>query len=467
MEESFQQPNLLPKRPTLYRWLVVGGIFVLVFVGVLFYWQRLYRQDSMIKFAPVDTVLYAHYQKPFWPWQKIDLASIPLAPWLQTVSQAVGISLADLARADQFSILLVPSAVNNQIETVIFLKTETAHEPVKHQAQLGKVEALASDQFVLNKIKDVADNQLFGLADNVDQRALIAGDFNLYLNSNNILHYFDLPDLPARIFGDYFAGDLVINLNQRQSAWRFDFSLESSFVKNYSQPRIDFIPSDFSFFASGIDLSEVFFGWLANSLELKTVANQLDNSAQTVYGFDWQSRLEPIFNQPADLIGFVPADNFLGFDLVVALPSVSQSDLKNLEYFTSVFLAQKSPSQIRKTLPDGSLVVELIATPNVFVWQQQLTDSVEIRYLAEADLNFEIAYAMFDDSSWLATSKAALEKVISQKSFSPDALALSCGLESGINLLVINSLFPEIFSDATIALAQLRNNVIVGCAVDN
>lgn len=91
----------------------------------------------------------------------------------------------------------------------------------------------------------------------------------------------------------------------------------------------------------------------------------------------------------------------------------NSKEIKKIEQTAKNIFAQKFPSEKIATLPDKSIITQLITTPEDFKFQEKKVANISIKYLQKPNLEF--AYAFADDKILFSTSINLLEQTLTQK----------------------------------------------------
>ena len=481
MENSFRQSQPLLRAKKFRPWLVGGGIFFVLLL-VLGIWSWRYSLDHLVKFAPVDNLVYAHWQNPIGFWSKADMTQLPFSFWYQYINdrfeQKLDFQKDILAQTNEAAVLLLPAGNQTSLSLVVLARLSprqvTGRLAALPQRQLGSnILAFSPKVETLEKITAVADGSVLPLAPATKSNFFTSPLFSLYLNAANLKPYWSPSiDWPAWSLGWWY-----LNLQEFKSGWRLTLKTDSVAPSSLvaASERLDFLPPDFIFYASGVDLAALFSGWLAANPELGAAWPQRAADFQRWYGLDLPSELAPIVASPAQLIIFSSASKAFGFDWALIVPRAAQLNLDNWEKFITLLLAQKLPRPVAKTLPDGTVVTELLIQPQSFVWQSEsLGDDISARVLLEPRLDFSLAYSQVADRLIIGSSLDHLRSLLTDSSFSLMNLSQRCGLKDVSALAVFNNQalanstpFFDYLPPGIVALEVSDNQTLAGCLVDN
>lgn len=502
MEDPFQKPKSRSFRPffPLFLkvgkkfWLILAGVFIIVLILIpgLYWWY--FSQDHLLSLAPVDSILYIHVKQPIWPWQQDTISDLPFDNFYNQVDSNFdfkGGKFKDdiLPAISQVAFLLLPNQESNKLDWAFIFKFKNSFnlfcskctDSIKktkamllqqnnHLEIKKDILAIATSQTALEKIKEVQQGTVFSLASQIDQKKLDSNFFNLYFNSSQIRSYLDQNNLLVKIFNDLIKKDIYLNLTRVKNLWRF--KLTSNFEQLVSnQALIDYLPNNFLFFTNGINLFDLFKNWTEVDRSLADSFNQVADSLQTIYQFDFQKDIANLFNQVGDLIIFNSGKNSIfGFNFAIILPKSPKINLDNFEKLVQIALAQKLPQKVNTMLPDGTEVIELKAESEAFLWQsKELKEDFQTRYLIEPDLNFKIAYLVLADRILIANTTDWLAKVISTRDIALTDLIQTCDLKNEGSFLVLNNKIPLSLTNylpLKIILIKSEKDNFKGCIFD-
>lgn len=433
--------------------LFLGGVFVLLIFSFLFYfWWQNQTRDELINLVPLDSVFYVSLRETVWPKQKMKIDDLPFGGFYQqlqkkdTFSQ---INFSDLLNNSQrVSMALVLNEEGNLDFVYIFkLKNSEVIRSfnLPYQFTVGKnILVVAENQKAIDKIQKVKQKSLFSLASQIELKKIQLGLVNFYLSSANLKFYLNHhQDLLNNIFSQLIKDDIYLVLNYKNNQWRVELSNDS-----FGQPAItdrkeliEYLPADFDLFVSNINLFNFFSSWLSSDLFLDQSFAQTAEILKTVYSFDFNEKLNSLFNQSADLIVFKKpkGNNFLDFNFILVLPDFSSEQISNFEKLIKMVLAQKLPQQVNYLLPDGSKVTELLAKIDKWQWQKEIFNDLEINYLEEPALDFEINY-LEDNNLFISNSSDLLKNFIVSRDINLKDLINQCQLKNNYQKsLVINT----------------------------
>jgi hypothetical protein len=495
MEESFQKTNpssSVEVKPSLFKqpklWLIIGGAFLIGAIGGLYFWWQHHSTDHLIELAPVDSVLYVQARNSFWPWSETTIKDLPLGSFYQRVNEVFeseGLKLKDniLPHVSQAAFILLPNQESDNLDWGFIFKLKKSFIPrcwrcadetemVKtillaqpnHLEIRENVLAMATSPEALEKIKEVSQGSLFSLASQVDSKKMDQGLMNLYLDSDNLRAYLkQSQDLAAKIFDQLIDQDIYLTLDRRSKQWQFE--IKGSSFKSFlpAGNSISYLPRDFNVFVSNINLLEVFKSWGEDFL---VPLNQIADSAKVIYDFDLEDSLAPFLSRSVDLIIFNGEEkNILGFDYVMVLPEITAEQINNLEELVKIVLAQKLPEETKYVLPDGTSVIELLAEAEARQWQQESVEGLEISYLKEPSLNFEMSYLVKDDKLIISSSIERLKYFISTQDIELENLISVCGQGDSYLIFNIFSGFNDYLPEGLVLIREDRGRV-AGCIVN-
>jgi len=488
-------------------WFVVGWIFVILISSLLFFWRRDQTIDQLIRFAPVDSILYVSARNSIWPWPGEKIYTLPFQKFYHQANEVFNflkpLTLQGdiLPDANQAGFILLPNEASNQLDWVLIFKLKkhfripyfdiTADtEKIDYALSVlqdkrngynfwqvnNSIFVIASSAESLQKIQEVSAGQIFSLASQVDSRRLGKSLLSLYLNANGLKTYLNQSQsLENKVIDSFIDQDIYLQLNKIGDHWQFQ--INDSSRRRWFQVFIFFkaeragggdsliqkLPADFKIFISDVNLLD-FFQQLAE-LDFDTAQNfnQLSDLTKRLYDFNFEAATL-VFGRLAEVIVFDASDNnYLGFDFVLALPSFSQQEINDFEQLVKIFLAQKLPKETVHLLSDGSLVTELVAQPENWYWQKEKIDDSEVYYLIEPALNFEVNYLLSDSRTLISNSRDRLKQVLVNQGISVRDLDLKCGnKKSSAQYLILNDYLP-LNNYLSPALVLIRDNN--GCIV--
>lgn len=503
MEDPFSVSK--PKPPAqskIFRWqarrfwLAGLGVFCIgLIIYIWFFWWPQNQAKDLMTLAPIDSVLYANAKNNLWPYPvslfigpKDEISHLPLADFFAAAQQSPAFSGLDLkkdflANCRQASFVLILDENSNLVWAYIFefkdsgsigaIVSNLKQKNYANYFELAKNILVVSDSSdALNKIKKVSEGQIFSLAGQVDKNKLNDDLLNIYLSSNNLKSYLGGNVNSANtIFAHLINQDIYLHFNKKNQQWQF--SLAGNFFdqsnKNTRQPLIEYLPSDYSFFISNIKLTEVFSGWSKSDSNLSGALQQTFDMIKQTYSFNFFNVADIFTNQGADLVIFNNQNkNAFGFDYLLALPNISEPQLNSLKGLVKIILAQKLPKEVVYTLPDGSQVTELMAQPEFWQWQKQTIDGLDIYYLKEPALSFEIDYAIKDNKLFMASSIDLLKNSLATKDINLKSLIQSCSHQSNIGqYLIFNSGHTPLFANLDLpkgtAIIKEDGGSVAGC----
>lgn len=446
-----QKPGEVKSLPgkKLIQGVILGGIFLfLIFSGAAYFLWHYQSSDYLIKLVPLDAILYVHTRDAIWPWQDQQISDLPFPNFFQVTEKNEIFSQVNLQKdllAESFQAgLIILADEDGSLDQVFIFKFKTSDElgPISarfanHLVLPGNILVVAGTQKTLARIEAVSNGSIFSLATQVNLKRFGKAPLSLYLDSDNLKSYLNKrSDLPSKIFGHLMAEDIYLSFFERQGQWRFKLSGTNFFNTTSHRPLITFLPKNFSFYISGVNLPEVLGSWGNIDVALPEFLQQANENLKAIYNFDLAAATK-FLNQPADLIVFKNgADTGLGFNYILVLPQLEEQQINNFKELIKITLAQKLPKSVAYLLPDGSSVTELLAKPET--WQWQKTNS-EINYLTEPKLNFEISYLAQGNKFFIASKADLLKEFLSNTDISLNDLTVKCGVSNRFSVFNNNS----------------------------
>ncbi len=462
------QPDLAVNATSWFKrlkfWLIRGGVLLLVlFFAVLFFWYRYLVADDLIDLVPVDSVFYLTARNSFWPGQT-NIGTTPVAQIFSEFNEL----LPSTVRA---SYALVPDQAGN-LQPVYFFKTYRFSNfdfwlnNFSDYYQKKNRLVVASNQEILDKIREVADDQFFSLSAFMVDRRPARQLISAYLSRVNLKNYLQQPDnLFDQLVSGLVTNNIYLTMNQTGGKWYFKIS--SDLATDRSARRlVEQLPDNFKLFISGVNLFEVFKQWGELDSTLAAIFNQTVGSLEAIYDFNLTSVSE-LLNQPAELLIFDSnKQNIFGFDYILALPFTDESQLTSLKELITIVLAQKFPQVVVRTLADGSTVKELVAQPQVWQWQAaEIADGLTINRLNEPRLDLELGYLVKDNLILLTNSTERLQQYLTGRA-TPLAELIDCNFNWQVGSLMIVNQGQEWFGynpGGRIIMSQVKPDEVLGC----
>jgi len=462
-------------------WIVTGGIFVLFLlsIGLYFYWWY-FTTDNLIQLAPIDSVLYVQARDSIWPiGQKTKISDLPFRNFYQQIDEEEIFSSIDfknlLVNSQQVAFILTLDKDSN-LDSVFLFKLRDPKSinsvlpDLSHQALLNKnILVVASSNSALNKIKEVAAGSIFSLATQIDLKKLGRSMVGLYLDSDNLKsHLNQRKNLVDKIFAQLINQDIYLVIDKKDKQWQFELMDGSLSQIQNNGLLVEYLPEGFSVFVSGVNLAEIFQSWSAADKDFFDSLQQIKESLKVTYNLDVEKDIIPLLNQPADLIIFnQEVETALGLDYILLLPQFSEEQRVNFEKFVKIVLAQKLPQGVNHFLPDGSMVVELLAQEDIWQWQKEKADdNLEINYLQEPDLNLEIGYLVKGGKMMLASSLELLKDFVLTQDIDLGEFVSRCQTKGSARLILNSdnvSSFFDIYLPDELILVKANNKVVNGC----
>lgn len=456
MEDSFlqnQQPSLEQDIVLSSRfkfWYILGGVFVLgIILFALFTWHQKYTADHLIKYAPVDTAIYVTARNSFWPWEASTIKDVPLSHVFPHQE------LLDLS--SHAALIKIPSD-NDELDTVsIFLMKHLEAavpfiENLPHTKVFGKnILVIASSKESLIKVDEVYRGTVFSLETQIDKNKLGRGLSSVYVSAGNLRSHLGKNDnLADKIYSYLLRDDLYLTFSKKGDRWIFSPNDSVDLGAPRTGLLVETLPADFNIFAAHINLAEIFQSWLAaNEVFAETTKHNIAN-LEAIYDFDFSDVMQPLFNQYGDITIFnVGVNNALGFDYTLVFDYSSQEQLEAFEELVKVTLAQKLPREKTRVLPDGSLVIELVAETDVWQWSEaKISNGLAVQKLIEKRIGFEVAYLVADNKVYISSSADLISDMLSKKDISLERLSKRCLLPfSQDNVVMFNSNIEDLFDD--------------------
>ena len=495
MEDPFQHSKFQPRAEAgmpadnisvfparrLKVWIISGGVFLILLFLILsyFYWRN-NVSDGLIKLAPVDSVLYVHARDSLWPLKgRTIIADLPFSDFYQQSSQnfpLAGVDLEnDLLNNSRQAAMVIIAGENLDLVFLFKLKTnpvESVLAKLPHYSFFDKnILAIAGSESALNKIKEVEAGSIFSLVSQIDMKKMGRGLMQLYVDSDNLRNYLNQKqDLPEQIFSQLTFKDSYLTMDKKGDQWDFKIFTEFLNPLRPAQQLADYLPKDFSVFFSSINLMEVFAdqGQIFSDPFWQNIGY-----LEAVYNFDFKRSAEIFLNQPVDLIIFDDKkESVFGFDYIMFVPQTDKAEIEKLENLVRVILAQKLPRPVPHTLPDGSQVTELLADIDSWQWQKEpISNGLEISYLSEPAIKFEISYLTKDDKTIISSSRQLLKNFISDEGVYLKDLTSRCGKNIfGRRYIIFNSnnIFSrlDIYLPDGITLVRETEKDLRGCIID-
>jgi len=463
LSSSPKQPEAVKttSRRNLRLWLTLGGVFlflfILIFSSSLYFSWRKATTDDLINLAPLDSVVYVFSRESFLPWpislinEKVKISDLPFTEFFQKTGASeifAGLDFQNdlLKNSSQVGLVGVTSESSN-LDLVFIFKLKSSELAQSFSTKLSKcwlakenILIVSGSDSALAKVKEVAGGSIFSLGSQVNSKRLGHGLMNFYLDSDNLKSFLFSSQKPEnKIFSQLSSQDIYLSLTRKNNQWQF--TIDNDFLSlPKSNILIEYLPKDFSVFASGLNLNEIFSAWAQADPKLKEFFKQTYSGVKTVYDFDLNLATS-FLNQSVDLIINYNQESVLGFDYILVLPSLDEKQINDFKELIKIILAQKLPKEVTYLLPDGSKATELLAATDAWQWQQ---DETGISYLKEDKLKFEIGYLSKDSKTIIANNLAWLKDYIVKPETSLVDLTSSSSKE-GRFIIFKSSNLPEEF----------------------
>ena len=430
-------PQLLGwQKNSLNFWFFWGGIFVtLIFVIGIIY-GRYFSQDRLITLAPVDTVLYAEGRNPIWPWQRDRISQLPFDYFFeQAKTRFNGLNIKDdiLPGVSQAAFLLLPNPENQSLNWVFIFKLKNHSISSYNRDKSRLVEEFLSRQPYYSKlnsslavigdsaaslaaIQDVYQKKTFSLKTQVNQDKWSDGIFRLFLKIDNLN-----PSLIDAGLYSYLQknseNNFYFNLDRVSSRWRFNIGSDSySYPSRNNKVSLSYLPNDYVFFVSGINLSQLFDNLGKFKSNLKDFLSETENNFKLIYRDEQPVDPFSLFNQQASLLVFRPSPNSTSTNYALIFSYVGQGQIDLLEKLTKLYLAQRNPDKINHRLPDQTTVTELVANPDKYSFQEVIEGNNQlVRYIKDSGLGFNLAYATSADRLIITDNQDIIASLITDK----------------------------------------------------
>jgi len=486
-------PQLKARLSLNWLWFVLAGVLFILITVVVFYWLD-FSKNEVLPLAPVDSVLYVQAKQSFWPWQKTEITELPFDNFYNQADavlnwQPIKLRQDILPAVNQAAFLLLPNQDTQQFDWVFIFRLKshlpfskgidnrpTVEQLIKSQPNYFQAQkdvfVVASSAQALETVKEVRGGTVFSLASQVKANWLNDGFLNLYFSPVQLRSYLNQDNLLAKIFKSSFEDDVYLILDRAKDNWRFKVINSQADIET-SQLITQYLPANFSIFFGGVNLLNIFSAWGQVDQSLADSFDQVSNSFAMIYQFDLQQEIYDLFDQAGDLVIFSFEDqNRSVFDFVFIVPKDSSVNLENLEKLIKIVLAQESPAKVEYLLSDGTTVTEIKADPAAFEWQSKtINNQLEIRYLQQPELGFEIAYLVSGGNILLSSKIDLIQQTINSQDILLRDLVFGCGLKQGSEIMVFNKdkalIFPFLhYLPGDIILITKDSNYLLGCVLD-
>ena len=450
--------SIFSSKKFIFWFFTAAIIFIVAAVLVYFIFNFFIFKDELIDFAPLDSIFYAEAQKPTMSWQKN-----PIDFFAEYFEKNKNYFFSDIDslniffnQAKKVAFVAFPQTnENTEISWALIFKLKNKKEIQNYLNNFSDYEIINSNliigknQIALKKIKAALNGEIFSLKDKINKNIFSNWPIHFYLSSNGAK---TLLKENNEMVNNILVQDIYWSAKPKKGFILFKLNspkISSALIK----PKLSFLPKDFNFYFSGLNLYQLLFD------------DQKENQwLKTVYQFDFLSLTKEFFNQPADLV-VLPSQSqtFFGSDFILALPKPTPSDLEAFKQAVKIWLAQKKPAEVKKRLPDNTFFTELIADPNQRSWQ---TDETGINSLSEPSLNFHFSYFTDEENLFLSNSLFWLKNLKANQEISIAQLNFSCwGFnQSALTPLAIingNNLFDQ--WPAGLGVFREKGGEISGC----
>jgi len=271
MEDPFQmikQQNQVTIKSSRFKklgWLLIGGgvFFILLFSSLFYWWYQFDTTDNLIKLVPVDSVFYFSL-KDAGPFGQKNLAlMLPPQPFFKNLN----INDELWQKAKSFALISFPtaSASTTQEFNLVYLfelKTLPASNSLvsskKYLILPNNFLVLADSDAALVKVKQVYNHEIFSLANQIDDKNFKNWPVHFFISKNNLIKFLNQNNNGLNtIFTHLMADDLYLSARARDQGWQFEFS-GRNWPVGESTPSVEFLPQNFIFYASGINLWAIF-----------------------------------------------------------------------------------------------------------------------------------------------------------------------------------------------------------------
>lgn len=459
---------------------MLAGIFLFGLIASMVSWSMI-RSDKILSFVPVDTVIYLKAENSIWPWVSKNISDLPFDNFYLQTEQTFGWPVSSfkseiLAHSSELALLFMPNQAEDQLNLVLIIKSQD--EPViktlsalpYHLALTKNIVAFSDSEPAIQKLAAVKAGETFPLSMNLNSDQLTGHLLAGYFNLDNLKRYLASDNLVTKIASQFFTGRTYLALDQANNGFQFKVLGEQDFGSAAGSRGllIDGLPADFSFFISNLDLSNLLSLWAEVDPAWSKNLDQTKAAFAAVYDFDFSQGLTELFARPVDLI-ILPsaAENIFGFDFIIAFPATKKEVAGQLEKLINIILAQKQPTEVKRLLPDGSSVAEVVAEPESFIWQDQEFAGGKFRHLSSPDLKFEIAYSLQPDRFIIASSVDQLKKFFIQSDITITDLAKDCRSVSNnfmaFDPAAVGGPFDRYIPAGRILFSQLESSALSGC----
>ncbi len=479
---SFSSPK---KTKNLKSKLIFWGIFLVLFIIVflsvflLYFWNK-NKQDDIIKFVPLDSVLYATARNSIFGKSKI--IDLPFSNFVNDFSKADFLNGNDLSlilnNSKRFSIALFSVEGNELAYAYIFeFANKDAFKPLNGFEISKNIFVFSENKKVFEKMKEVTANNIFSLASQVDLKFIESNLFSFYFNPFNLKFYLSEKNIILdNIFLKMIDENMYFGLNKKSD--HYDFRLKTSsgnyeISKTKAITAISFLPENFRVYIGGLNFYYLFDQLKKIEPNISESFGQTKNDLGLIYKNDLSSWVLDFFRHDFDLLIFEPTNNSVfGFEYVLASGDFNQIDEENLKSLIKIFLAQKYPKESEYTLPDGTKVTEFLVDVDKWQWQiDKLENNLEISYLLVPELDSEVAYAIKDDVLFLASSVKLLNNYFNVAKVEVSEIFSSCGQGKfygrGIIINPFGSFFvPEEYALDGLVVGESKGNSFSGCILE-
>ncbi len=488
MEDPFQNQDFSEKKneKTLKFRLILGGVFFIFFLFLIFFTALSYlswknKQDKLIRLVPIDSVLYITARNSV--FSKTKIADLPFKNIFENFAQDYffhNIEIESLMLSSKrLSFALIKTEKEGLAGVFLFeFSDKFSVETDKGFELLKNIWVFSESNEAIKKIKETKDENIFSLAGKADLKFIQNNLFSFYLNAQNFKFNSTFLSGAEKIFSSLISNDLYFGLYKRVGRYKLKIEgLENRDLEHRQQGDyetiIKFIPRNFSFYFTGINLSDLFFQFGKIDKDIPESLSGIRKVIPLTLDLDFAEWIANFLSGSFDLLIFNQFENSVfNFDYIIATRNFKESDSVNLKKLITAVLAQKYPKEVEHILPDGTAVVEFLANPDVWQWEfEEINYDFKIEYLLVPEINFEIAYYLKGDELFLADSVSSLIEFINNDGIVVSDLFLSCESKEfhgkgfifnpGNSLFILGKYLPE-----RIIVGMDGKNGLLGCILE-
>lgn len=470
-------PNFYSRRNKII--LIAAAVFLIAAILASVWYFKIYPyRDSLVKRAPADAVLYAHFNLMNGA-ADYDRLNLPLLyggvdQWFDWPAGQFAKNILPLVK-NELAIVMAPVVKSASESSAPSGETPTG-ERGKNELVLGKailfnlnsknkndlavLKALglpfaqiknqlvvADSELTLNEITGVSEQNNLANRPSVKDGLKKAGDQSLakgYLSVETLDEFFKQKNSAALLSADLNL--LFLRLSaawlEQQNSQQIYFSLKKeadgfSFRLSGANKNAAFsvaksrliksVPPNTAIALVGFDWQQLMGSLEKTFSEVDPGLNSFKTNYEKLYRFSWQNDLAPLLSGAGELLVMKEANQKTEFILSATPPNVDEQKISKLEDIVKEYLAYRAPTEQARVLPDKSKVIEQIADPGKFNFQNADPADLKIKFIKEDGLPFEFLYTTLNQSQLVFSNSLEKFKIFesNQQKPGPDWLNLN------------------------------------------